>query len=265
MNRFTRHVFRGAAVLSLVAPALSAQECPTVDPDAGYPVLVVSADTVGTPMAWLETFVQAAVYRWRVPSRRRNAYRGWERVRDRLLPPEPRWAADWHPEAHHVATLDVVMERGGDIRYAIRQASGDGRFDKSLESIFRKPMPGAPPFPPVPTALASDSVPLSLQFGIDTATAPHALVRFAAVQTPVRLIPGTLRVDTPRGSRRPSATVKYDVTRRGTVAPGSIQILRASDGRLGRAIEAALRGARFEPATSNCRAISQTVVQTFGN
>lgn len=143
------------------------------------------------------------------------------------------------------------------------EKSGDGRFDNSLKTIFDEPMPGAPPFPAVP---AAGSVELSLSFGAVREAPGAATLRFAAVQTPVEMVPGTLRVNNPPGTRRrPSATVKYDVSASGRVVPGSVEVLRTSSEALSQAIENGLRSARFVAPTSNCRAVSQTVVQTFGN
>lgn len=95
--------------------AVVGQECPDVDPAAGYPVSAASNGEVDA--TFLREFVYAAVHRWRVPSRRRNAYMGWERVRNRILPPEPRWAVDWKPERRHTAVLQVHIGSGESIRY----------------------------------------------------------------------------------------------------------------------------------------------------
>jgi hypothetical protein len=148
--------------------------------------------------------------------------------------------------------------------------SGDRLFDQSLPSIFERPLPGSPAFPSLPPGYPADSLVLSVSLGfIDTSYALVGVVRFAAEQRPVRLEPGSLRVEAPRGPGSPMpsarrATVAYDVTVGGTVDPGSIEVLESTDPDLSRAIRDALMRARFEPAESNCRPIAQTVVQTFG-
>jgi hypothetical protein len=244
---------------------VAGQTCPNVDPQSGYPLMVSWANATGPDSSFLRAFIEAAAYRWRVPSRRRNAYDGWQRVRNRLLPPEPRWADDWLPELRHRATMLVTLHRDGEVEASDLEGSGDDGFDRSLRSIVDEPMPAAPDLPELPEDFVADSATLRISFGHANAAEPHAVIRFAAHQTPVRLVPGTLRVDNPPGSSRaPRATVKYDVTPSGTVRRASIEILRSSSRALSEAIQDGLLRARFEPATSNCRPIGQSVVQTFG-
>lgn len=260
------------AVLAVLVGAFTgraqAQRCPLPDGTLGYPLSAAATELGQLDSTFLRELASAAAYRWRVPSRRRTTYLGWDRVRRRLRTPEPRWADDWEPEAKHRARMTLVLHRGGRVAVAGPLAgSGDRTFDESLASIVDAPMPGAPPFPTLPTSV-SDSVLVDLVFG-DVPSGTAATIRFAAQQRPVRLVPGTLNVVAPRDAGTPNArnrraTVKYDVFIEGTVDPGSIEILESSDAEIGRAIEQALRSARFTPAQSNCRAVAQSVVQTFG-
>ncbi len=254
-------------ILGAVAAApLAAQDgCENLDPSTGYPVSATWVDSGGSEPAYLAEVLGAAVYRWRVPSRRRGAYRGWDRVRRRLLPPEPRWADDWSPDERHIADMPITLFRDGDARAGdVGPESGDGRFDNSLESIVDEPMPGAPEFPAFPPSITGDSVVLRLHFG--TVPPDAEVIRFAAQQSPARLVPRTLRIQAPtRGSRSATATFKYDVTATGRVDFTSFEILTSTDRNLSRAIEVGLRQARFDPAISNCRPIAQSMIQTAGN
>ncbi len=265
------HTFCLLAAGALVAGRLAAQSCPGVAPLAGYPVAVAGRDAPLPDTGFLRDFARAAAYRWAVPSRRRNAYSGWQRVSRRLLPPEPRWADDWRPsEPHRAQLLLMVYRKGPPRRLDLSLQSGDRLFDQSLRSIVEEPLPGSPPFPLLPDGLGSDSLTVSVSLGfVDTTHGPVGLVRFAAEQQPVRLVPGSLRVEatsrsnsmTP-GPRR--ATVAYDVTISGSVDPGSIEVLESTDPDLSEAIRDALLRARFTPAESNCRPVAQSVIQTFG-
>jgi len=139
--------------------------------------------------------------------------------------------------------------------------SGDDRFDESIETIIDEPMPGGPEWPAV---ASGDSLLVEVRFG--GAGGGDSVVRFAAEQTPVRLNRNSMRVEPRRPvPRSAAATVKYDVQPSGIVEPRSIEVLRSNDNDLTDAILEALRMAQFEPATSNCRPIAQSVVQTFGN
>jgi len=251
----------GLGILIGVFP-LAGQECSGLDPESGYPIAVTLEASEAEEGILAASVARVAAYRWRVPSRRRNAHRGWEQVRERILPPEPRWADDWEPEERHRAVMRFVLFRGGDTRLLeVESSSGDDRFDESLETILEEPMPGGPDWPEL---AASDSVVVIMRFGDPRAAG--ALVRFAAEQTPVELNRNSMWVQPRRQlPRSASATVKYDVLAGGLVEPRSIEVLRSDSPDLTDAIVDALRMARFQPATSNCRPISQSVVQTFGN
>jgi hypothetical protein len=246
-----------------------AQRCPLPEGTLGYPVTALAADGVPLDSAFLAEVVRAAAYRWAVPSRRRERHVGWERIRNRVLTPEPLWAEDWKPAARHRARITVVIDRSGQARSRAHvEGSGDRFFDRSLATIVESPMPGAPEFPRLPAAIEADSAAITLVFGEEDVVG-GAIIRFAAQQRPVRVPAGQLRVTGPRAVGTPDprfrrATVKYDVNEHGSVDPGSIEILQSSDIDLSQAIEQALRRARFTPAQANCRAVAQTVVQLFG-
>lgn len=254
------------ALFLLATPSVAlAQSCPDIHPDSGYPVSAMSADG-GVTAEWLAAVVRSAAYRWRVPSRRRSAHVGWERVHRRVLPPEPRWADDWKPGDAHRASANLVLHRvGRRNRLELVEGSGDEAFDESLESIVHSPMPASLDLPPLPAG-AGDSIVVRLTFGSVPGDSTAALIRFAAHQTPGRLEHGTLRVEPPAGHRGsfPALTVKYDISEQGTVSPASLEFVRSP----GRAFEEAVRDglarARFVAPTSNCRPVAQSVVQTFG-
>lgn len=241
------------ALLLLALPRGGAAQCP-VGPDSGYPVAVEGPlDRAGLgEAAW------AVAYRWAPPSRGRAAHRDWRQVTERALPPEPRWPDDWRPgEAHRAVASLTLYGDGREPRITLVSPSGDRTFDASLRSIADDPLPGAPPLPGT-----ADSLTLRLHFGV-VPDAPAAVVRFAAQQSPVRVVPGTLMVTPPRLSRRPMrALVKYDVDERGQMVPGSFQSL-GGDGALLTAIRQGLPRARFVPAESNCRPVRHTVLQQF--
>jgi hypothetical protein len=119
----------------MVPLAAQGQKCPNVDPASGYPLSASSELT--TDSAWLGSVARAAAYRWQVPSRRRNAYTGWEQVQRRLLPPEPRWADDWSPQPQHRAVVRLTMFRDAkQHKLEISTRSGDRQFDNSRGGIF---------------------------------------------------------------------------------------------------------------------------------
>jgi TonB family protein len=249
----------------LALPAsVSGQGCPAIDPAGGYPVSA-SSDGPATP-EWLTAVARSAAYRWKVPSGRRNLYAGWERVRRRTLPPEPRWADDWSPNANHRATATLVLFRNAERnRLELVDASGDRTFDESIRSIVVDPMPAVAGFPTI-AGESADSVVVRLTFG-DVPPGDVGYVRFAAHQTRIELDRASLRVDPPAGHRGnfPAMTVKYDVTESGRVDPASIEFVRSlGDRGYEHAVRDGLMRARFTPPTSNCRPVSQTVVQTFG-
>lgn len=258
--------FAACAVCLLTLPSIvSGQSCPDVDPAAGYPVSAVS-DGPATP-EWLTAVARSAAYRWKVPSRRRNLYTGWERVQRRTLPPEPRWADDWSPKANHQVTATLVLFRNTRRnRLELTEVSGDKTFDESLRTIVNDPMPASADFPALPNE-AVDSVVIRMILGTVPSDEVVGVVRFAAHQTRIELDRASLRIDPPAGHRGdfPTTTVKYDVTESGRVNPVSIEFVRSTGGRVyENAIRDGLVRARFTPPTSNCRPVAQTVVQTFG-
>ena len=260
------------SLLGAAYPALTAaQSCPNVDAMSGYPLAVAAVDTLSMDRAFLVDFARALAYRWVVPSRRRSDYSSWQRVSRRLLPPEPRWADDWHPSERHRAQMLISVYRNRPARaHDPALKSGDRLFDQSLRSMVEGPLPGSPALPQLTPGYPGDSAVLNLTIGfIDSTVANGAVVRFAAEQSSVRLQPGSLRVEAPRGPGTPSssarrATVKYDVTTAGIVDMGSFEVLETSDNDLAQAIRDGLARAHFSPAESNCRPIAHTVVQTFG-
>lgn len=243
------------------------QACPDVDPDSGYP-LAATMDTPGVvPSQWLDEVAAAAAYRWKVPSRQRNAYAGWERVSQRVLPPEPRWADDWKPSGSSLALIQLVVFRDGRAPLgSVVAGSGEKRFDETLSSIWQDPMPGAPPFPALPSAYEADSAVVTIHLGKLPEATMIGVARFAAVQTPVDLNRNTMGFAVPgsRGGGPPRVTVKYDVNEAGRVDQESIEFLTRASYEVEDAIRGGLMRARFKPPTSNCRAIRQSVVQTFG-
>ena len=250
------------------ATAVAAQTCPNVDPATGYPVVAVAPSQPALGVAWLSAVASAAAYRWRVPSHSRNAYTGWDRLHRRTLPPEPRWADDWSPSDADRAKVTLVLYRGKNRATGrLVTPSGDDQFDRTLSSLWDNPMPASPEFPVLPSTVAGDSVVVQVWLGTWADAGPDVgIIRFAAVQTRIQVVPNTLRVTMPPGfqGRVPRTTVKYDVTTAGVVDPASIEFLENVDPGFEDAIRAGLRGAEFRPPTSNCRPIVQSVVQTFG-
>lgn len=250
----------------LGAKSVHSQKCPNVDPASGYPVAATFEGATASDSAWLAAVARASAYRWKVPSRRRDTYVGWERVRTRLLPPEPRWADDWSPEAKHRAGMRVMLFRDGrKPRAEITRPSGDKRFDETLESIVDDPMPASPSLPALPATIAADSVVVLLTLG-EIPAGVQGTVRFAAAQTRIELDRSSFRVAPVRrpGEAPPPFTVKYDVRENGTIDESSIEFIGSAHISVEMAIRDGLRGARFKAPTSNCRPIAQTVVQTFG-
>lgn len=259
-----RTLFCGFGVLAAATPA-PAQSCAA----PGYAIVVSAADGSVLDSAFLVTTARAIALRWQTPSTRRGAHLQWRRVRERSLPDIPRWADDWRPEPVHRAELVLVLRRRGRATVsAPSPASRDAAFDRSLESIVRDPMPASPEFPPLPSAIAGDTLALRVRFGGESDEGGPGVIRFASQQTAVLVTPGSLEVAPPRqpasAGQRPQATVKYDVTTEGQVDPRSIQILDADPRELGRNIQDALLRARFTPATTNCQAVRISVLQNFG-
>lgn len=236
----------------------------------GYPVAVRPVGDAVLDAAYLDALARSIAYRWEVPSRRRNEFSGLNRIRARTLPPEPRWADDWAPDDSHRAAAVLVVKRDGKLRIADpAPASGDRLFDRSLRTIATDPIPGAPAPPPFPSDVRADSLAFLVTFGGDDVADAPGVVRFAASQVPVRLVPGTLEVIPRAGSKVPAsqrkAVVKYDINEQGNLLPTTIEILETSDRELSDAIRNGLLRARFQPAESNCRTITLSVVQRFGN
>jgi hypothetical protein len=253
-----------AAILVLASPS-AAQVCG----GPGYPLGVTAIHPASLDSSFLAGVARSFAFRWQVPSQRRREFSLWRRVRNRVLPPEPRWADDGAPAPAVRVDLLIAIRRNGRLRAGdLSPGSGDEQFDESLATIASDPLPGAPDLPPFPAGTGGDSVIVRVTFGGDPEPGA-AVVRFAAQQTPVRIVPGTFNVTAPRTASTPSsgqrsAVLKYDVTDKGTVPPGSIQVLESSDREYANAIRDGLIRAQFQPATSNCRAITMTVLQRFG-
>ncbi|WP_420128873.1 hypothetical protein [Longimicrobium sp.] len=262
-----------AITAALAATSAAAQEspfqtraCPVPAALQGYPVWARAADGTALDSAWTRSVADAVARRWEPPSRRRASFPGLSRLRERVQPPEPRWPDDWAPSASHVARVEVTLRRGGRPgEAAVTAPSGDRAFDRTLPELFREGAPGSPDLPALPAGL--DSVRLVVGFGVAPEEGAGA-VRFAAQQSPLQVVPGTLTVNRP--STAPPAgpplpvTVKYDVDAAGRVLPGSIQVLEGSDRSMTTAVQAGLLRARFTPAQSNCRAVTLSAVQQFG-
>lgn len=243
--------------------------CPVPAAVRGYPLTVRATGGPVLDSAYAAGMARAMARRWETPSRARSRFPGARRAAGRLVTPEPLWADDWSPDARHVARVAATLHRDGRVsRFEILQGTGDRGFDRSLESIFAPGVHG-PRLPELPETLGADSVRLVVSLGTVPKAEDAATVRFAAQQSPVRVVPGTLHVVLPRREGASSAppaevTVKYDVDPDGRMVPGSIRVLRGSDRQLARAIATALQQASFVPAHANCRPIARSVVQTFG-
>lgn len=243
--------------------------CPIPAAVRGYPLTVRATGGPALDSAYAAAMVSAMARRWETPGRARSRFPGAGRASVRLVTPEPLWADDWSPGARHVARIAATLHRDGRVRrFEILRSTGDHRFDGSLQSIFAPGVRG-PRLPELPDALGEDSVRLVVSLGTLPEEDGAATVRFAAQQSPVRVVPGTLHVVPPRraaraGSAPPEVTVKYDVDSEGRMVPGSFRVLRGSDRRLARAVATALPQASFVPAHANCRPIARSVVQTFG-
>jgi hypothetical protein len=262
------------AAAALAAAPLGAQSaspfqtrtCPLPAEVAGYPVWVKAADGAALDSAWTLAAADVVARRWEPPSRRRVRLAGLNRLQSRVLPPEPRWPDDWTPSASHVARVEVTLHRGaraGDAAIAV--PSGDRAFDHTLPELFRNPAPGSPDLPELPAGL--DSVRLAVGFGLAPEAGAQA-VRFAAQQTPLTVVPGTLNVARPTDPQRAGpplpVTVKYDVDTEGRVIPRSIEVLEGGDRSMNASVQAGLLRARFSVAQSNCRPVTLSVVQQFG-
>lgn len=207
---------------------------------------------------------EAVARRWLVPSpRRRDHVSPGERI-SRIVPPEPLWADDWLPTALHVARISATLYRDGRRPSArVTRASGDALFDASLETIFGD-SPHDHPLPSFPAAVTGDSIQVIVGLGETPDSVATGVARFAAQQRPARMTTRP-RITAPplAGPGAPRfARVKYDVGADGRI--GQVEVLATSDPGFASAVRAGLRQARFAPPQSNCRAISQTMVQNFG-
>jgi hypothetical protein len=262
------------AALAVAPGSLSAQ----VSED-GYPITVSVVGDARVDRAYLNEVARAIAHRWETPSAQRATYTQWRRVRERTLPEVPRWADDWTPNVVHRASAVLVLKRRGRPTMRIESASDDRTFDRSLMSVVRDPMPASPILPELPAGVEADSLVLQVKFGVEPEGPEQGLIRFAGVQQPAALMPGSLLIDYQQrrsvgvGQRMQSSVAvmegfnviyKYDIDANGLVDPRSIQLLEANDRDLARAIQDALVKARFTPATSNGIAVRVTVVQVFG-
>jgi hypothetical protein len=266
-RRVTRTV--AAIIVGIAAPGLAAAQespfhtetCPIPPNVRGYPVSVRGAEG-----AYAMALAEAAARRWEVPSRRRASIQGLGQVRNRIVPPEPRWADDWFPRAQHVARLAVTLHRDGrEPTVATERQSGDRAFDRSLETIFGR-SPNDHPLPPFPASLAADSLRVIVTLGEEPADSA-ATVRFAAQQTAVESVRNAERARiTRQGGRatstRIAVTVKFDVDVNGR--PSNLQVLRAIPSEFGEAMGDAVLRSSYTAAQSNCRPIAMTVVQEIG-
>lgn len=280
-TRFAKTILLAAGCAAAVLPwsaahpqagaASQAATCPVPAGVDGYPVAVEAPGVPEVGPDHLARLADAVARRWETPSPGRRQYAGLlHRVR-RLRTPAPLWTDDWSPDDRHVASLAATLHRDGRVgAVTVLTRTGDRLFDGSLASIFARPTaePALPPFPP---ELSADTLRIVVHLGEVPAGGGAGVVRFAAQQAPVRVVPGTLRVIPPPSARgrssagRPSAVASYDVDERGVVVPGSIEVLRSSDPGLARAVHEGLSRARFVPAEADCQPIARTVVQRFGD
>jgi hypothetical protein len=254
--------------LLLVAGSLAAQgsfstdRCPVSDEVVGYPLWVEQGEG-GLDSVDAHALLMKVIDAWLVPSRRRDRHTGWENVRHRIRHAEPRWADDWKPAHRHTATLQIVIGGNGAASEArLESGSGDRLFDGSLTALLEGPLQNAGAFPP---ALSGRRA--TVRLGTEPAPDAVAVVRFAAQQRPVRLIPGSFHSGLADDARRryagARATIKYDVSEEGFVPAGSIEVLHSTHDDVTRAITSGLLRARFQSAESNCRRIAQSVLQLF--
>jgi hypothetical protein len=255
----------GVLLLAALPRIGAAQTCGT----DGVILAVSSPMLTAADSAYLQAAARALAYRWPVPSRRRESYTQWRRVRRRTLPPEPRWADDYEPAPGTRAEFRIIVPRRGKLRAEEpTRASGDDLLDRSLRLMVTDPMPASPELPPFPASVAGDSLVLTVHLGAAPDSVPSGLIRFAVAQRRVELVPGTLEFSAPRSASTPPAsqryaTIKYDVNENGQIVPSSVEVLDSSDRELVDAIRAALNRARFRAAEQGCRPITMTVVQTF--
>ncbi len=268
-----------AVLLAIAADAAVGAPLKAQVSSEGYPITVTALGDVRVDRAYLNEVARAVAHRWETPSAQRATYTQWRRVRERTLPDIPRWADDWTPNVTHRASTVIVLRRRGRPTMRVESASDDRLFDRSLMTIVRDPMPASPILPELPASVEGDTLALQVRFGVEPEGPEQGLIRFAGVQQPASLMPGSLLIDYQQrrsvsvGQRMQSSVAvmegfniiyKYDIQVDGTVDPRSIQLLEANDRDLARAIQDALVKARFTPATTNGVSVRVTVVQVFG-
>jgi hypothetical protein len=264
------------AAVTLAAAQARAQSpyqtstCPLPADVQGYPVTVRADGSTAVDSAFARALADAVARRWEVPSQRRSGFGNLGSVHGRIVPPEPRWADDWSPGAEHTARMAVTFYRDGRAAAArVVRGSGDRLFDRSLATIFGR-SPYDHPLPAFPAGAAADSVQLLVGLGETPDAGTLAVKRFAAQQSPVRVVEGTLRINAQRAAWGTGASgvrfaiVKYNVNEQGRLV-GEVETIRSSDREMSLAVGNGLAQARFEPARSNCRVIAQSVVQNFSN
>jgi hypothetical protein len=252
-------------LLPVCAANADAQECTA----QGYLLAASTNEPLAQDSAYLQSMAHALAYRWPVPSKRRDGYGPWRRVRRRALPPAPRWADDYTPSDQLRAQFVIVIPRRGRPRVLDSAVnSGDEVFDRSLRLMVTDPLPASPDLPPFPASVTADSIAITVHLGAVPDSVRAGRIRFAAIQRPVELVPGTLEFVAPRGgftapASQRFATVKYDVNVHGQVVPSSIEILESSDRELANAVRSALVSARYRAADQDCGPVTISVVQTF--
>lgn len=240
----------------------SGDRCPLPEGAVGYPIWI-EAEGSTVDSADAHAIVAELADSWIVPSRRRDRYTSWENVRFRVPREVPRWADDWKPGARHSAVLELVVGTDGGVREGrLSRGSGDRLFDRSLTTLLEGRLRRPGTLPPGP-----EDRRLIVRLGEEPAGSALALVRFAAQQRPVRLVPGSFHSGLGQDARQrfagARATIKYDVTEDGHVRPGSIEVLHSTHEEVTRSITNGLMRARFEPAESNCARVALSVVQNF--
>ena len=236
---------------------------------------VQAGEAVTLDTTFLTAAARSFAHRWMVPSAKREVVLGWARVRERTLPPEPRWADDWFPGEEDRAMVTVMLYKDGRVRTVVAKSlSGDTLFTQSLASMVDAPLPTSPAVPTIPAELKADSLMLKLSFGFDDVMGTRGVQHFAAIQTPALLEgpiggaagggAGSGRRNRPGGSANEGSvrlTLKFDVTATGEVKPNSIEVIESTDAGAATRVRDMLSRVRLKPATSNCRDIPLTVLQ----
>ena len=206
-------------------------------------------------------------------------------------------------DEHRAQIVMVLHRDGRLTSAAPKAASGDEAFDNSLKSIVEEPMPGGPKLPDFPRTVKGDSVVLAVFFGAEqrqpfglvrfaNVQTPPAIDRSAFATgggggpppggVPVGAGGRSGRVETgssgtggaggrggrgggggaPReGGRR--AVIRFDLLATGEVRPESIEVLESANPQMATMIKNNLAGARFKPATQNCKDVALTILQIF--